>query len=232
MLPDHDYLIYQNALPAPWLSRAPDLILPSALFTETPGTIVNLWGKVLKIEKAVEPFAGSRPDWSIFSEIAKSMGKTKLVYQGTESVQAAIRKQIKGFPDLKKGLQFAGMSEAPRKKADTKKMPKAKGSTLTHPFLLYWKIDQDSYRGIPLAEAVTGMKAIGNRGYLIINAEDATRIGVDDNQTVTMSSNGSSLEFAVRTSVDTSVGTVHLVSQCSVPFTGNPCAVQIRRNNE
>jgi NADH dehydrogenase/NADH:ubiquinone oxidoreductase subunit G len=231
-LPDHDYLIYQNALPASWLSRDPDLILPSALFTESPGTIVNLWGKVLKIEKAVEPFSGSRPDWSIFSEIAKAIGKIKLGYQGIEAIQAAIRKQIKGFPDFKKGLQLAGVSGPPRKKGDTKKISKAKGSSSTHPFLLYWKVDQDSYRGIPLAEVVTGMKAIGNRGYLVINSQDAVRIGVVDDQTVTMSSDGTSLECAVRTSVDAGPGTVHLVSQCAVPFAGNPCAVEIRRNNE
>jgi len=113
-----------------------------------------------------------------------------------------------------------------------KKTAETKSGSATHPFLLYWKIDQDSYRGIPLAEVVTGMKSIGNRGYLIINSEDAIKIGVADNQTVTMSSDGVSLEFAVRTSADTSVGTVHLLSRCSVPFSGNPCAVQIRRNNE
>lgn len=232
VLPDHDYLIYQNALPAAWLPRDPDLILPAALFTETPGTMINLWGRLLKIENVVEPLTGSRPDWEIFNEITRAMGKKKLGYQTTSSVQAAIRKEIKGFPDLRKGLQFAGVGAPPRKKAETKKMPKTKGSTTTHPFLLYWKSDQDAYRGIPLAEAVTGMRAIGNRGYLIINVDDALRIGVAENQTVTMSSDGTSAEFCVRTSADTGAGTVHLVSQCAMPFVGNPCAVQIRRNNE
>lgn len=232
VLPDHDYLIYQNALPAAWLPRDPDLVLPAALFTETPGTMINLWGRLLRIENGVEPLTGSRPDWTIFDEIARAMGKKKLGYQATSSVQAAIRKEIKGFPDFKKGLQLASVSAPSRKKADAKKMPKAKGSKTTHPFLLYWKIDQDAYRGIPLAEVVTGMRVIGNRGYLIINTDDAVRIGVADNQTVIMSSDGTSAEFCVRTSADTGMGTVHLVSPCAVSFTGNPCAVQIRRDNE
>lgn len=231
-LPDYDYLIYQNALPSPTLSRQPDLVLPASLFTESPGTMVNLWGRVLKIGKAVEPFAGSRPDWLIFSEIAKAIGKTKLGYQGIDSVRAAIRKEIKGFPDLKKGLQFTPVSGPSRKKTATKKTSKAKGGPSTHPFLLYWKLDQEGYRGVPLAEVVTGMKVLGDRGYLVINSEDAVRIGVADNQTVTMSCDGTNLTFAVRTSAETGLGTAHLISQCAVPFTGNPCAVQIRRDNE
>lgn len=231
-LPDHDYLIYQNALPAPWLPRDPNLVLPSALFTETSGTMINLWGKTLKIEKAVEPFSGSRPDWLILGEIAKAMGKTKLGYGATNSVQTAIRKEIKGFPDFRKVLQFAGLKTWSSKKAPSRKVAKAKSGTATHPFLLYWKVDQDSYRGIPLAEVVTGMKVLSDRGYLVINTEDACKIGVSDNQTVIMSSDGTSLEFAVKTSSETSLGIVHLMSLCRLPFTGNPCAVQIRRNNE
>ena len=232
VLPDHDYLIYQNALPAPWLPRDPDLILPSALFTETSGTMVNLWGKMLRIEKAVEPFADAPPDWSIFNEIAKAMGKKKLGYEQTDSVQAAIRKGIKGFPDFKKGLQLASLVAPPTKKGEAKKAAKAKGATSKHPFLLYWKMDQDSYRGIPLAEVVTGMKALGNRGYLMINAEDALRMGVADNQNVTMSSDGASAEFCVRTSTDIGLGTAHLISRHTENFAGNPCAVQIRRIDE
>lgn len=232
VLPDHDYLIYQNALPAPWLPRDPDLILPSALFTETSGTMVNLWRKTLSIEKAVEPFANAPPDWSIFNEISKAMGKNKLGYEQADSVQAAIRKGIKGFPDFKKGLQLASLVALPTKKGDTKKAAKAKGVTSKHPFLLYWKMDQDSYRGIPLAEVVTGMKALGNRGFLVVNAEDALRMGVADNQTVTMSSDGASAEVCVRISTDIGLGTVHMISQHTASFAGNPCAVQIRRIDE
>jgi NADH dehydrogenase/NADH:ubiquinone oxidoreductase subunit G len=232
VLPDHDYLIYQNALPAPWLCRDPELILPSALFTETSGTMVNLWGKVLRIEKAVEPFAGAPSDWSIFNEIAGAMGKAKFGYKGVNLLQAAIRKEVKGFPDFKKGLGLANLVAPPTKKAGTKKTSKKKGVTTAHPFLLYWKTDQDSYRGIPLAEVVTGMKSLGDRGYLVINSEDALRMGVADNQTVAMSSDGSSAEFCVRTSADTGLGTVHLISRHGEAFAGNPCAVQIRRINE
>lgn len=66
----------------------------------------------------------------------------------------------------------------------------------------------------------------------MINAEDALRMGVADNQTVTMSSDGASAEFCVRTSTDIGLGTVHLISQHSASFVGNPCAVQIRRIDE
>ena len=104
-IPDCDFLIYQNGLPGR-LPRQPDLILPSALFPESSGTLISSEGRVLPLRKAVEPFMESRPDWQILSDIASAMGKGKSQSADLAALQRGIRKYVKGFPDIKKPLEF------------------------------------------------------------------------------------------------------------------------------
>lgn len=144
IIPDCDYLIYQNGLPVK-SARQPDLILPASLFTESTGTIINVEGRILPVQKAVEPFMESKPDWWILSRIAEKMDKGRLKYKDISSIHGEIKKHIKGFPGIKKRLEFSKIS--------------VKG-TGSQPF---WKVGGDSYRGIMLAEVVSGMKVITER---------------------------------------------------------------------
>ncbi len=55
-------------------NRDADLILPAAGFAEKEGTVTNLEGRVQKLN-AIRPGPGqSRPDWSIFSDLAERLG--------------------------------------------------------------------------------------------------------------------------------------------------------------
>lgn len=72
MIPDCDFLIYQNALPASF-KKMPDLILPSNLFPETDGTIINMEDRILMVKKVIEPYMESKPDWWIISAIGERL---------------------------------------------------------------------------------------------------------------------------------------------------------------
>ncbi len=148
VIPECDYLIYQNGLPAE-SSRQPDLILPASLFTESGGTMMSVEGRVLPIQKAVEPYMNSKPDWWIMSNIAEKMNKGKMKYKDVSSIQGEIRKHIKGFPNIKKRLAFSKIN--------------VKGTGAVQVKSREGIFTQDSYRGIPLAEVVMGMKAIEER---------------------------------------------------------------------
>jgi len=141
IIPDCDYLIYQNGLPVK-SARQPDLVLPASLFTESTGTIINVEGRILPVQKAVEPFMESKPDWWILSRIAEKMDKGRMKYKDISSIHGEIKKHTKGFPGIKKRLEFSKISV------------KGAGS---QPF---WKAGGDSYRGIMLTEVVSGMKVI------------------------------------------------------------------------
>jgi predicted molibdopterin-dependent oxidoreductase YjgC len=147
MLPACDFLIYQNALPLQ-SSRLPDLILPTSLFHEADGTLINGEGMILPVKKATEPYMESRPDWWIFKSIAEKMKKSVSKYKDVPSIQNEIKKYIKGFPNIKKRIEFAGL---------TVKGPMAapgKGKRISS------APARSSYRGISLADVAGGMKVI------------------------------------------------------------------------
>ncbi len=99
-------------------------------------------------------------------------------------------------------------------------------------FLLYCKAEQEYFRGLPLSEVVPGMKLLGNRGYLLVNTEDAQKLGLEEDGTADIGWTGLYLQFPVRRSPTVNSGILHLLAAEQLPFTTNPCAVQLRRNNE
>ncbi|MDF9761935.1 assimilatory nitrate reductase catalytic subunit [Peribacillus simplex] len=52
-----------------------DVILPSVTWSEDEGTVTNLEGRIIKINKAQEPIGDSKPDWQIQVELAERLGR-------------------------------------------------------------------------------------------------------------------------------------------------------------
>jgi len=147
VLPECDFLIYQNALPLQ-SSRLPDLILPASLFVESDGTLINGEGMVLSVNKAIEPYMESKPDWWILKSIAEKTKKGALNYKDVPSIQNEIKKHVKGFPNIKKSLEFAKITIKGSIAASGKgkRISSASG--------------RSSYRGVLLADVVGGIKVI------------------------------------------------------------------------
>ena len=52
-----------------------DVILPTTTWSEDEGTMTNLEGRIIKINKAQEPLGESKPDWLIQVELAERLGE-------------------------------------------------------------------------------------------------------------------------------------------------------------
>jgi assimilatory nitrate reductase catalytic subunit len=52
-----------------------DIVLPSALHEEDEGTVTQVEGRVIKINKAIEPPGEARQDWKILQDIAHGLGR-------------------------------------------------------------------------------------------------------------------------------------------------------------
>ena len=52
-----------------------DIVLPAALHEEDEGTATSAEGRVIRINKAVEPPGDARPDWQIMVELARRLGR-------------------------------------------------------------------------------------------------------------------------------------------------------------
>jgi NADH dehydrogenase/NADH:ubiquinone oxidoreductase subunit G len=71
--PDTKFLIVQTSYMTD-LAKDADLILPSATYLESTGTMVNYLGKVKKVHKAVPHAGDSRQHKDIFADLAEAMG--------------------------------------------------------------------------------------------------------------------------------------------------------------
>jgi len=99
-------------------------------------------------------------------------------------------------------------------------------------FLLYLKAEQETYRGVPLADVVPGMKMLGNRGCLVVSSEDAQKLSLKRHSTVNITWNGFCVQVPVKASSMVNPGVIHLKAASDMPFTVSPCTVQLRRNDE
>jgi NADH-quinone oxidoreductase subunit G len=98
-------------------------VLPAASFVEKDGTFINFAHRVQRIFKAVEPLGESKPDWMIFRNLAKKLGKS-MPYFEAEDVFAALSGQLSAFSGLSykaigdQGAALNGHKEAGEKPAE------------------------------------------------------------------------------------------------------------------
>jgi anaerobic selenocysteine-containing dehydrogenase len=164
-LPPHDYLIYQNAFP-PSSSCQPNLILPSALFTESVGTMVNVEGRLLHMDKAVEPPGESRPDWWVMGRLGEKLDGSSVAYTDVFAIHMEMKKYAKTFPDIKKRIAFAPFLSGDTGKGGPVRdsRPAVRPDVEDPSAVLTTDRKQEYYRGLALSDAVPGMKQIGERG--------------------------------------------------------------------
>lgn len=66
-----------------------DVVLPSVTWSEDEGTVTNLEGRIIKINKAQEPIGESKPDWLIQVELAERLGRGQYFRHLTTAKQVA-----------------------------------------------------------------------------------------------------------------------------------------------
>ncbi|HEY8360621.1 MAG TPA: molybdopterin-dependent oxidoreductase, partial [Ramlibacter sp.] len=68
-----------------------DVLLPTAPFTETPGTFVNAEGRVQSFHAVVKPLGETRPAWKVLRVLANLLGLPGFDYESAQEVLAAAR---------------------------------------------------------------------------------------------------------------------------------------------
>jgi assimilatory nitrate reductase catalytic subunit len=58
-------------------ARHADIVLPGSLHEEDEGTVTQIEGRVIKINKAVDPPGDARQDWRIIQDLAAAMGRPR-----------------------------------------------------------------------------------------------------------------------------------------------------------
>jgi formate dehydrogenase alpha subunit len=96
-----DFLVVQDMFLTETAKLA-KVILPAASFTEKEGTFTNFDGTVHKVQKALEPFGGSLPDWEIILRLATTMNSS-MPYSSPQEVMNEIAEVV----SLYRGIIYA-----------------------------------------------------------------------------------------------------------------------------
>ncbi len=86
-------------------TRIADFVLPAAQWIEKAGTMTNSERRVTRNMQLAEPPGQAKPDWWIFSRIAKHMGYTGFDFDGIEPIWDEYRGLTRGRP-----CDMAGMT--------------------------------------------------------------------------------------------------------------------------
>jgi assimilatory nitrate reductase catalytic subunit len=78
-------------------ARHADIVLPGSLQEEDEGTVTQVEGRVIKINKAVDPPGEARQDWRIIQDIARTLGRPHgFTFTSPREVFEELRRASKG----------------------------------------------------------------------------------------------------------------------------------------
>jgi len=78
-------------------ARYADVVLPGSLQEEDHGTVTQVEGRIIRINKAVEPPGDAKADWQIIQDIAEALGRSKgLTFSGPEEMFEELRAASRG----------------------------------------------------------------------------------------------------------------------------------------
>lgn len=193
-----ELLVVQDLFLSPTAQLA-HVVFPAASFAEKEGTTTNIERRVQKLRQAVPPPGEARPDWAIFEDVARAMG-VSMGFFSTEDIFREITQTIPFYRGIKlKDLDGDGTIVGPSIGTSTPPAGKpysfAPVRTIEKPI----SVDQAAYpfelmagrsmyhfgststRSIHLSE-------LCSKGIILIHPDDALKLGVNDDDTIQVSS--------------------------------------------
>ena len=188
------FLVVQDCFTTENMKSA-DVVLPSATFAETEGTIVNTEGRIQKFNKVIEPCGGAKPDWWIISRLAEKMGNRGFNHKSPSGIMKEMSKAIPGF----KGMSSSKLGKEKeifiqeRKKRKKKYIPLKDGhppleTSKKYPLLMLIDYNLDYYRNFSLSHEIRGLEKLRDPKWIKISAEDAKGLRLKDGDDVVIES--------------------------------------------
>jgi predicted molibdopterin-dependent oxidoreductase YjgC len=226
-----DFLIYQNHYPMDESNEA-DIILPAATFTEVDGTFINCEGRIQRVRKAADHTGMALPDWKILCKIAQKMGAKGFNFSNVSEIHKEMACFVKGFRDIdNKGRSADPLPPDVSVKKTSVSRSIDKDISRAFPFIFTTSFYEHVYRGLPITDKVEGLKKLVAEEALIMNPEDARKLGIVQGDEVIVTSTQFEKSWPAWISVDQEPGTVHVTQLGFKPNESNPDVVKIRRKD-
>jgi formate dehydrogenase alpha subunit len=185
------------------------VVLPAASFAEKDGTFTNTERRVQRVRKVIEPIGDSKPDWWIVCQVAKKLGAEGFDYGHPFDIMEEIRNLTPSYGGISYerlengGLQWPCPFEdhpgtcilhtnifvrgkgrfIPLKYTPPSEMPDAE-----YPLVLSTGRSLYHFHTGTMTRKVSGLNAIEPEAAVLINPEDASRLGIDQGDKVKVSS--------------------------------------------
>lgn len=205
-----DFLVVQDIFETE-TSYYADVILPAASLFEKDGTVVNSDRRVLRLRQTIDAPGEARLDWKIITEIAKRMNNSIGDYSGPEEIWEEIRIAapfVGGITYQRiehEGIQWpcptedhAGTSTLFLEKFNTPSgkakiipvdyQPQDEIATEEFPIIMNSGRMLYHYHSATLSRKSDILNAYADKSYVIMNPNDAERLGIKDGDEVLVSS--------------------------------------------
>jgi formate dehydrogenase (NADP+) alpha subunit len=232
-----DFLVVQDIFLSETCKLA-DVVLPAASFASDDGTFTNTERRVQRIRKAVPAPGEARPDWEIVCLIARKMGKKGFDYRHASEIwqeMISLTPNMTGitYERLEKGgIQWPcpDLDHPGTPILHTKTFTRGKGKFMPliyrpsaelpdqdFPFILTTERSLFHYHTGTMTRQVPGLNKFKNEEFVEINPEDASTLGVLNNDWVTVTSRRGKVNSKVKITEDSPVGVVAMTfhfSEC------------------
>jgi len=222
-----DFVVVQDIFMTKTAQMA-DVVLPAACYAEKDGTFTSTERRVQRVRKAVEPPGEARPDWKIFCDLSKKMGYD-MNYRSPKEVFEEISTIMTQYAGIsyerleKVGLQW------PVPTADhpgtpvlhTEKFTRGKGLFIPEDYIPPVEVADQNYplqftTGRDLARynfsSMTGktreLDIISQECFAEFHPEDAKQYGIEEKDSVRLTSRRGSVVLQAKVTDRTQQGTV------------------------
>jgi formate dehydrogenase alpha subunit len=206
-----------------------DVVLPAASFAERDGTFTNTERRVQRVTKAIEPVGHSRPDWLITCQIARKMGAGGFDFDHPSRIMDEIASVTPSYGGIsygrleKEGLQWPCPTEDHPGTAilHTELFTRGKGHFVPLEYKSALELPDDEYPLVlttdrslfhyhtgTMTRKVRGLNAFRGEEYVEINPGDARALGIDDGETVVVTSRRGEVTATARVTESSLKGTV------------------------
>lgn len=104
-----DYLVMTSTLPNE-TTKAADFVLPGVTFAEKYGTMINVTGRIQRLNQAITPVGNAKEDWQILHALIKEAGGCKEGCTGPSSAIEILGKIAARIPALE-GLSWGKVGD-------------------------------------------------------------------------------------------------------------------------
>ena len=244
-----DFIVVQDIFMTETAKRA-HVVLPAATWVEREGTHTWMDRRIQKIDKVVDPPGQAKPDWWIICKLAEKMGrKDKFNFSSAGEIFKEIRScvpQYRGitYERLKKagGIHWPCPSEdqpgTPTMFMESFATPDAMGHFQVvdynhpaelpddeYPFILTTGRSIFHYHGGTMTRKTDILNNEMPQGFVQVNAKDAMKLGIRNNEMVTLKTRRGSIQAKASISEEVQTGLlfvpIHFAESCANVLT-NP----------